>query len=277
MVDISKNYIAKNNKALLYVPNIENVGGFIFDIPGSTQHTLESDITDHYVEDNTAIQDHWALKPESIVLKNYQGELVMIQQSFPIVKNTVSIKLSVNATIVPSVLPQTQQNRNNINNIQNNNININTAINNLAGQFYGIQNSIGATRQQKAYQFFKTIRANRILISIVTPYGTFDNIAIGNIVPFQDEDSKYLSTFTLTLKEIRFAGYQTVSFNPNAYQGNAATQNAPLVTHRAQGKQVTSPSASIALAGLQLINNTQVNNPLLGNAMKALFPLQALY
>ena len=256
---INKNSIVQSGKALLYVPGVENVGGFVFDISGTAQHTLESDITDHYVEDNTAIQDHWALKPESIVLKNYQGELVYANKSLPTTKNKVPVKLSVSSVIVPNILPQTQQNQKAINIIQNNNnnANIDTSQTDLASQFQGIKNSTGATRQQKAYQFFKTIRANRTLITVVTPYGTFNNIAIANIVPFQDEDTEMMSTFTLTLKEMRFAGYQTVGFNPNTYQGAAATQNAPLVVHRAQGIQLTPPTTN----ALNSFLNGLTNNP----------------
>src|SRR5579863_4903278 len=36
---------------------------------------LQSDITDHFIEDNTAIQDQIALKPEKITVHGFIGEL----------------------------------------------------------------------------------------------------------------------------------------------------------------------------------------------------------
>ena len=49
--------------------------GFLFNILGEEVVTLTADATDHYVEDNSAIQDHIALKPITITLHGYIGEV----------------------------------------------------------------------------------------------------------------------------------------------------------------------------------------------------------
>lgn len=51
------------------------IGGYLFDIPGDEWVELQSYITDHFVEDNTAINDQWALAPEQITLNGMVAEL----------------------------------------------------------------------------------------------------------------------------------------------------------------------------------------------------------
>jgi len=52
------------------------LGGFVFDVEGATNIDLTADITDHYTEDNVAVQDHIALRPKRIRLDTYVGEVV---------------------------------------------------------------------------------------------------------------------------------------------------------------------------------------------------------
>src|SRR6185437_12425544 len=47
----------------------------LFHYEGEQTATLESDITDHYIEDNTAIQDQIAIKPVMITTQGFIGEL----------------------------------------------------------------------------------------------------------------------------------------------------------------------------------------------------------
>src|SRR6185312_16330550 len=47
----------------------------LFHYEGEQSVSIESDVTDHYVEDNTAVQDHIALRPETITVHGFIGEL----------------------------------------------------------------------------------------------------------------------------------------------------------------------------------------------------------
>ena len=208
---------------------LENVGGFIFDISGTVQHTLESDITDHYVEDNTAIQDHWALKPEKIVLKNYQGE-VASSQVLPKDKVIIPKKLTENVIIKNKATGQTYQLRAKITKKTNDD--------KTKKETKPTQKQLeqGKNKQKSAYEFFKSLRASRTLVSCTTIYGDFTNMAIENIVPFQDEDTRYMSSFTITLKEIKFAQDKFVAFDKTKYQSVA--QNEPADNSKSQGKSI---------------------------------------
>lgn len=79
------------------------IGGFLFDIPGDEWVQLTSDITDHYVENNTSIQDQIALQPEQITVKGFVAELV-IGSAVPDPNNAPSNPLP---TCIPMMPPQT--------------------------------------------------------------------------------------------------------------------------------------------------------------------------
>ena len=61
--------IEKNNEL--------NVGvrRFIFDTVISEEYTRQADITDQFVENNSTIQDHYALKPEELTIRGFVAEV----------------------------------------------------------------------------------------------------------------------------------------------------------------------------------------------------------
>jgi len=81
------------------------VAGFLFDIEGEEIFELRSDITDHYVEDNTTIQDQWGRLPERITLNGYVGELVgyLSNPNPPVTQK--GVKLPLHAALMPSLAP----------------------------------------------------------------------------------------------------------------------------------------------------------------------------
>lgn len=56
------------------------IAGFIFDIDDETEMALRSEITDHWTEENVAIQDHIALLPEEITVRGLVAEVVAVQE-----------------------------------------------------------------------------------------------------------------------------------------------------------------------------------------------------
>jgi hypothetical protein len=52
------------------------IAGFLFDIELDSKIELTSDITDNFVENNTAVQDHIALRPETVTFRGIVAELV---------------------------------------------------------------------------------------------------------------------------------------------------------------------------------------------------------
>jgi hypothetical protein len=70
--------LSSTQKLALVLPNGSppgGVAGFFLDIPKEQSGVFESDITDHYIEDNTAVNDQIALHPEKITLRGVVAEL----------------------------------------------------------------------------------------------------------------------------------------------------------------------------------------------------------
>lgn len=55
----------------------DGIAGFVFNIPQEEEINLRSEITDHFVEDNTAINDEIALKPEEFTLRGLVAEVAV--------------------------------------------------------------------------------------------------------------------------------------------------------------------------------------------------------
>ena len=116
-----------------------------------------------------------------------------------------------------------------------------------------------------AYNYFVTLRNSKTLVSCKTPYGSYKNMWLDKITPVQDEDTRVMSTFTITLKQIRFIQGSTTSFDPNLYQSRNSDQQAPVAKTNAQGVQVgTLPPVPTF--------TTTLNNDISPNGKPALTP-----
>jgi len=270
---------------------VPDIGEFLFDIEGTSQITLEADITDHYVEDNTAIQDHIALKPEKITLKGYQGEVVTTEQiqnkttaqlisklgvtshwqnNLSTVKNTLSkynnnilVKIfnppltqytkamqqaistaqSINPNSLTSLVSDLKNGNfkgvyNALKNLQNNDTAVTTNI------WQTIKNTgINSTRQQQAYDLFKQLWKNKVLVTVQTPFGhdTSEYFSIESVTAIQNEETKFMSDFQIILKRIRWAKTKTVQFDSTKYQSRTSQQASTEINMgKAQGKTVDS-------------------------------------
>lgn len=181
--------------------NSFGISGFIFDIIGVQEMHNSADITDHFVEDNTTIQDHVALRPMRFTLKGYQGELdddlqSALAQLFSAATGIANVfgyqpVFTIGAqqtySAIQVALQQTNQ--------------VVSEANNLFGVFSTFATM--ATRQQAAYNALLAMQQSRQLCSVDTPYGTFQNMVIEELRARQDETTLMVSEFSVTLKQIR--------------------------------------------------------------------------
>lgn len=233
--------------------NAFGLGGFVFDIEGDTTINLTAEITDHYIENNSAIQDHIAIKPQKISLHNYVGEVVYrLDNTTNTPTQNVTQKLTVLNEYVPILsAAATQaynlsQSNNLIDTLTNsfNKSNIQSTVSSAASLWENIKNLAPTTsKQQQAYMFFKALFEQKILVSLQTPFEFISNLAIEAIAATQTEDSKYISDFSITLKKIRTVSSATVVFNPDDFFGSAAAQIQGVVNQgNTQGQSVTAPT-----------------------------------
>lgn len=177
---------------------------FLFDYEGEQTVTLESDITDHYIEDNTSIQDQIALKPEMITTHGFIGELNDIppNTAFQIAK-IVAEKLTVISAYTPALSAAALLAYNEAFYAYQIASNALAAAQSLGNLLSGTAQN--QTKQAKAFQKFYGYWANRTLFQVITPWGSFANMAIKTLRAVQDPDTKVITNFEVTFKKMKFA------------------------------------------------------------------------
>lgn len=212
--------------------NAFGLGGFVFDIEGDIGANLQTEITDHYIETNVAIQDHIAIKPLEITLHNYVGELVDRRNEET---NTVPQQLTRKLTTLSNYLPALTQGATQAKEFLTQDLSdtfsefslsdVSDATNSVVDLWALTQNlNPAADSQQQAYLFFKALLEQKILVSVQTPFEFATNMAVMSIRANQPEASAFVSDFSITLKQIRAVSTETVPFNAADYQGRTGVQ-----------------------------------------------------
>lgn len=186
---------------------------YLFDTRGEEEANLESDITDNWIEENSTMQDHIGLKPIVITLRGYVGELTnkpnpdlaKLEEQY---KNTSdklpNLTLAPLNPFLPTLTTQAQY------------------IVNRAEEAYGIYKKanqtverldekmasipvVNSTHQQEVFEKFRVMWQKRSLSTVFTPFGFYPDMAILSLNARQSEDTRYITEFTVTLKQIRIA------------------------------------------------------------------------
>ena len=204
------------------------VAGFLFDIDEDQMADFSSDITDHFVEDNTAFQDQISLRPVEIEVNGCVGELAYnpangLSALTP--ANSQTPAFADNPDLAPSFPPgataqlATQQAA-----ADSNSAGLGSA--QSLAWFFGLSSPAPplVTRQSNALLYFYNLWKARMLFTVETPWGFWENMAILNITATQPRDTKYRTDFRVRFKQITIAGSLTVSLGDVAgrAQGNAA-------------------------------------------------------
>lgn len=249
--------------------NAFGLGGFVFDVQTEEVATLIAEITDHYTEDNKALQDHIALRPKRITLKGYVGELVYNSpngnSNTPL--QTVTQKLTEISAYLPQISAAAVQAQAALTGMNS----AGATLQSLAAaipagaNIYGlVKNAIGATgttaRQQSAYQYFAACQSGGVLMGVQTPWEFLTNMAIETIVATQPEDSIFVTDFCITFKQIRIATTQTavnilsgtggLPSTPQLSQGSTALQAEPQTNIGIVSGQATTVISTNPQAGL---------------------------
>lgn len=206
--------------------NGNGINGFVFDYEGETNLALQAEITDHFAEDNTAIQDHIALKPLRLTLHGFQAEVSFNRQLgilgfLSALQEKLTVVPAYLGKLTPGGLAKAQQA---ISQAQNIAIQINQAvarIKNIVGLFSKALPT--PNRQQKAYINLAGLMLNKQLFSVGTPYGLIDNMVIESLSFTQPEDTKFWTDISVTLKQMRFAETASVQISASS---RAAAQRA---------------------------------------------------
>lgn len=202
--------------------NAFGLGGFVFDVEGDTTVTLSSEITDHYLEDNSPVQDHISVQPKKVTLNTYVGELVFQRddQSSGDFVQKVARKLTVLNSFLPDLSNAAKQIVDGVKNSDEFSLeNVTLESVNKATDYYAFVKNISppVNRQEQAYLYFKALQEGKFLVSVQTPFEFMNNMAIESIVAEQPEGSRFISNFSITLKQIRKVSILNTTGNGGSY------------------------------------------------------------
>jgi hypothetical protein len=197
----------------------------VFHYENENSLIFDSDITDHWVENNTTIQDHIGFKPITITVQGFIGELNDVVPDLEVfrIAKLLSEKLFALSAYIPAVSITALQAYNAAfqayqiaNNTANNVV---TTWNTITNQN---NNNEPQNLQQKMFAALYGYYSNRTLFTVQTPWQKFDDMAIKTVKAIQSGDSRTTSEFEVTFKQIRKA---ETKLTPGFNSGNIEAKN----------------------------------------------------
>lgn len=229
---VSTNYqTALTAGGIVAPPGVLQISGFAYDDEQEDHVILGNEITDHWVEDNTAVQDHIGLKPVVISLKGRISELTfsvtqqgLILGALAAVENTLSQVPAYIGTYTPGVA-QTLLTA--ITQAQNIAVQIEQAAARLQQLASFFAPGPQRNKQQTAFATLSALRNARVFFTVYTPFQVFYNMAIENIDAVQPSGTRTVSDFTVTMKQIQFTNTLSQSSFQAQYGGRAVAGYQP--------------------------------------------------
>ena len=231
-LDWAKNIFKENvdiGSAVVSVLGSTGIAGFKFHIPQTEMVKMESEVTDHYVDDNSVVQDHIIHKPVTITLTGLQGEYFYsvneIEDTIALIKPTLVLVSQFVPKLSAATMQAKMKYKNNIDNIRNTEFvtpqeteffgTKNTA------KYIGLKDKIGAaslsgvdlfqlfqnliklkSAQTRAFLFLEALWKSSAEFSVETTWKRYDNMVITSLQPVRDNNAD-ITDFTVTFKQIR--------------------------------------------------------------------------
>ena len=220
-------YLDTKNSAVLSPKSSGGISGFIFDIPDTETLNLDADITDHFTESNSFVNDHIVLKPILTTLTGFIGELVFrapagILGAVQELDNRLETVEAYAGDLTPGgvqtaqrVIQQAQSAVSAINQTLG-------KVQNLVELFDGEGSE--DTLQQKAYKQLFALWKTKEIVTVQLPWAYLDSMAIKGVSFIQNAESKEITDISVTLKEMRFAEIKTVDFDQDQFPPSVQIQ-----------------------------------------------------
>lgn len=195
--------------------------GFVFDITKDETVELDSEITDHYLEDGTAVQDHIALAPERVTVSGLVGEFKHISENEPSKGQKVTQKLTTLQSYIPPLGSAAQTAYNALTKGWGG---VSDAVDDISSLWKSYRNiNIPSDEQQKAFIYFEALRNAKVTFTIQTPFRYYTDMAIERVTSRQSGSTRDESEFEVVFKKLRFVSTEITSL---AEQGNRQARNA---------------------------------------------------
>ena len=232
--------------AVVEILGSRGIAGFQFHVPESELVKFENEITDHYVDTGTAIQDHIVQKPITITLSGLVGDyfysvhkisdmvaliiptLTLVKEFVPQVAQSLGIRFSKETTPKLKQIqlpggPQAPQEAAIAKN-QFNAIDLYLLFQNL----YKMKSA-----QTRAFLYFECLWKSRALFSIETTWKRYDNMVVQSIQARRDRNAD-ITEFSITCKQITFANTLTTNIENEASDYVNNRQSTELANRREQ-------------------------------------------
>lgn len=201
--------------------------------------SLTSQITTHYTEDNYYINDHWALEPIKFTLTGLIGEVIYRpSKNWSNKAEKAFIDYLKPLSVISPTFDSYTQSAINITNAIEESYRRYENIAKKALRTIGISESVKSTNQEFVISQLKTLRENRQLVTIHTPYGKYTDMAIG-VINANQENSKYQSSLEIQLQKWRSGESKTRSATEEEKTILAKTQGAIAKQHGVIGTTQT--------------------------------------
>jgi len=211
---LNKLVLSKANLAIVRPDNPPpGIAGFVFSIVGEDGSDLESEITDHYTEENNSIQDHIGLRPETVTIS---GEIAEVTQATPTISRSIESNspLPLIEGYLPTLSPGATAEQDQVVATRARTEAAITSSNSLYGFYLDhLPQQPNQTKQQVAYGYLYQLWKGRQLCSVETPWGFFTNMAIQSLSVTQGPTTRVVSEFTATFKKIRTVRQMTIERN----------------------------------------------------------------
>jgi hypothetical protein len=230
---------------------LKGIGGFVFDYEADTSVTMSADITDHYAENGSVLNDHRVVKPLRVTLRGFVGELKYERTAglagfLSLLQSKMGVIPAYLGDYTPQMLGKVQAVVTKGQDVVNKINNYAERTKNIVGMFQ--KSAPGQTKQQQAFASLLAMhKAGTVMtvdyvgpqrppsVSVVTPWVTLDSMMIETITITQDEGNKYQSDISVTLKEVRMAETKSSWIDPTQFSPTCGPQYSP-ATDKGQTK-----------------------------------------
>lgn len=237
---VFKRYIGMD-EAIIGFSTGGKIGGYAFHIVENENISMESDITDHYIESNKSIQDHVAIKPVQITLKGLVGRYFYDVQGERARSGAWERATNFIASLMPNVSSNdlAKKVKSTVGSAIGNNLLKTVAdyivdfgfgivmdkLREIGTDFFDLFSEIGSIEdeQTKAFLYLENLWELAVPVTVVTSWKAYDDMIITNLKPTRDSNGD-ITEFTVTLKQISFVNSIIINENKSSEPTNTQMQ-----------------------------------------------------